>query len=221
MDHPPLLDAVPHPAVVSDPSQVLGRHFSDLVDERTLRPDAAQVEEFRRHAHSGDPLADDVVNAMAEDDGRAVRAAVEAAFARGCRSEECDPKAVRAYFDRTAATPYWLDLEQVEVGQRALARAGILGLMSLGSLALMGGYLSRRSIKPLVRTGELDAMAPRRLTETAAWWLEVTTPGSLRPGGKGIESVLRVRLTHAHVRRRMHRREDWDYDSWDAPVNQI
>ena len=37
MDHPPLLDAVPHPAVVSDPSQVLGRHFSDLVDERTLR----------------------------------------------------------------------------------------------------------------------------------------------------------------------------------------
>ena len=30
---------VGHPAVVSDPSQVLGRHFSDLVDESALRPD--------------------------------------------------------------------------------------------------------------------------------------------------------------------------------------
>ena len=215
------LDAVPHPAVVSDPSQVLGRHFSDLVDEQALRPDAAQVEEFRRHAHCADPLADDVVAAMAEGDGRAVRTAVEDAFARGCRADDGDHEAVRAYFERTAATPYWLDLREVEAGQRALARAGILGLMSLGSLALMGGYLSRRSIKPLVRTGELDSMAPRRLTETAAWWLEVTTPGSLRPGGKGVESVLRVRLTHAHVRRFMHARDDWDYESWDAPVNQI
>ena len=33
--------------------------------------------------------------------------------------------------------------------------------------------------------------------------------------------MLRVRLTHAHVRRWMHRREDWDYEAWDAPVNQI
>ncbi|GAA1909686.1 oxygenase MpaB family protein [Nocardioides marmoribigeumensis] len=220
MHQPTLLDTVPHPSVVSDPSTVLGRHFSDLVDEATLRPDPRQVEEFRSHAHCADPLADDVVEAMATD-GPTVRAAVEAALARGCTPSDDDPDPVRELFARTAATPYWVDLRQVEAGQRALARAGILGLMSLGSLALMGGYLSRRSIKPLVRTGELDAMAPRRLTETAAWWLEVTTPGSLRPGGKGVESVLRVRLTHAHVRRWMHRRPDWDYESWDAPVNQI
>ena len=216
----PLLD-IGHPAVVSDPSQVLGRHFSDLVDETALRPDPVQVEAFRRHAHCADPLADAVVEALGGADGRAVRRALEAGFARGCVADGGDPEAVREFFERTAATPYWVDLREVEAGQRALARAGVLGLMSLGSLALMGGYLSRRSIKPLMRTGELEAMAPRRLTETAAWWLEVTTPGGLRPGGRGVESVLRVRITHAHVRRWMHRRADWDYDAWDAPVNQI
>ncbi len=215
------MEPVPHPSLVSDPAQVLGRHFSDLVDESLLRPDPAQVEGFRRHAHCADPVADAVVEAMAGPDGRAVRAAVEAAFARGGRATDEDPEPVRDYFARTAATPYWVDPRQVEAGQRALSRAGVLGLMSLGSLALMGGYLSRRSIKPLVRTGELDTMAPRRLTETAAWWLEVTTPGALRPGGRGIEAVLRVRLTHAQVRRWMHRRGDWDYEAWDTPVNQI
>lgn len=212
---------VPHPAVVSDPSTVLGRHFSDLVDERALRPDPVQVEAFRRHAHCADPPADAVVAAIAGGDASRVRTALEHGYLRGCRPGDDDPEAVRAFFERAGAAPYWLDLREVEAGQRALSRAGILGLMSLGSLALMGGYLSRRSIKPLVRTGELDAMAPRRLTETAAWWLEVTTPGSLRPGGKGIESVLRVRMTHAHVRRWMHQRDDWDYEAWDAPVNQI
>ncbi len=220
MDQPTLVD-FPHPAVVSDPAQVLGRHFSDLVDESALRPDPRQVEEFRSHAHCADRPADEVVAAMAGPEGRAVRAAVEAAFAKDCTASDDDPEVVRDFFGRAAATPYWVDPRQVEAGQRALARAGVLGLMSLGSLALMGGYLSRRSIKPLVRTGELDAMAPRRLTETAAWWLEVTTPGSLRPGGAGIAAVLRVRLTHAQVRRWMHRREDWDYAAWDAPVNQI
>ena len=220
MTDKPLIDEL-HPAVVSDPSRVLGRTFSDLVDESALRPDPVQVEEFRRHAHCADPLADALVEALDGPEGRVVRRALEGAFARGCTTLEEDPEAVREFFARTGATPYWVDLKQVEAGQRAMARAGVLGLISLGSLALMGGYLSRRSIKPLMRTGELDQMAPRRLTETAAWWLEVTTPRSLRPGGKGVESVLRVRLTHAQVRRWMHRRADWDYESWDAPVNQI
>src|SRR5690348_11303068 len=84
------METVPHPAVVSDPAQVLGRHFSDLVDEAALRPDPAQVEEFRRHAHCADPLADDVVEAMAGPDGTAVREAVEAAFARGCVAHDGD-----------------------------------------------------------------------------------------------------------------------------------
>src|SRR5689334_19877439 len=121
-----ILQAVPHPAVVSDPAQVLGRHFSDLVDESALRPDPRQVEEFRSHAHCADGPADDVVAAMAGPEGASVRAAVEAAFARGCTPADDDPEAVRELFARTAATPYWVDLRQVEAGQRALARAGVL-----------------------------------------------------------------------------------------------
>jgi hypothetical protein len=210
-----------HPAVVADPSEILGRNFRDLVDERALRPDPAQVDWFRGFAHAADPPADAVVEEIATGDTAAARAALQHAFDHGLTTDDEAPEAVRAFFERTARPPYWLDPEQVRAGQRALARVGVLGLMSLGSLALMGGYLSKRSIKPLMRTGELDAMAPRRLVETASWWLEVTTPGSLEPGGAGAASTLRVRITHAHVRRWMHRSPDWDYAAWDSPVNQI
>ncbi len=211
---------VSHPAVVADPAESLGRNFRGIVDERRLRPDPAQIDWFRTFAHDGDPLADAVVSEIAEGDGASARAALAQGFAGRPLGEDA-PGAVSDFFDRTARPPYWLELEQVRAGQRALSRVGVLGLMSLGSLALMGGYLSKRSIKPLMRTGELDAMAPRRLVETASWWLEVTTPGSLEPGGRGVTSTLQVRITHAHVRRWMHRTPDWDYEAWDAPVNQI
>ncbi len=213
--------SVEHPAVIADPAESLGRNFRGIVDERRLRPDPAQIDWFRTFAHDGDPLADAVVRDIAEGDATA--AAVRAALAQGFAAQPLQeaPESVAEFFDRTSKPPYWLELEQVRAGQVALGRVGVLGLMSLGSLALMGGYLSKRSIKPLMRTGELDAMAPRRLVETASWWLEVTTPGSLEPGGPGVLATLQVRMTHAHVRRWMHRTPDWDYEAWDSPVNQI
>lgn len=212
--------SVDHPAVVADPAESLGRNFRGIVDERRLRPDPSQIDWFRSFAHDGDPLADAVVTEIADGDAASARAALAQGFAGEPLPADA-PAAVRDFFERTARPPYWLELDQVRAGQRALSRVGVLGLMSLGSLALMGGYLSKRSIKPLMRTGELDQMAPRRLVETASWWLEVTTPGSLDPGGRGIASTQQVRITHAHVRRWMHRTPDWDYEAWDSPVNQI
>lgn len=208
-------------ALVADPATLLGRGWRRLAQESALRADPAQIASFRTFARAGDPPADAVVDAIATGNGRAVRAAVEQAFARELIADPAAPQPVVDFFAGARATPYWVDLAKVRAGQEALARVGIFGLFSLGSLALMGGYLARRAIKPLMRTGELEAMAPRRLAETAAWWLEVTTPGSLEPGGPGVEAALRVRLTHAHVRRWMHRQEDWDYEAWDDPVNQI
>ncbi|GAA2412193.1 oxygenase MpaB family protein [Actinomadura vinacea] len=73
----------------------------------------------------------------------------------------------------------------------------------------------------LVRTGDLDTMAPRRLAKTASWWVDVTTPGGLGRFEAGFRSTLRVRVMHAQVRAAIHERDDWDFDAWDAPINQI
>jgi len=88
-------------------------------------------------------------------------------------------------------------------------------------MSLMGGYLASRATKSLVGTGEIEYKATRRLVETAAWWIDVTTPGALKHGARGYASALRIRLVHAHVRAAMNRRDDWDYAAWDRPVNQV
>lgn len=205
----------------SDPTRLLGRSWRRIVDERTLRANSGQLASFRAHARRGDPLADALVAAMTGPDGRPVRAATQAAFDNDLLVEDGAPEAVTAFFTNATAVPYWVDAATVREGQQAIARSGLLGAVVLGNFSLMGGYLSRRGIKPLMMTGELSAMAPRRLAETAAWWIDVTTPGNLGPGGTGLAATLRVRLTHAHIRRWLTERGDWNYDDWDDPVNQI
>lgn len=210
-----------HPAVISDPARLLGRGWEKIVDEASLRADPTQIASFRAHAQTGDPLADAVVEAMAGPGGPTVRAALEAGFEGGLVAVPGAPREVVAFFGAVNSTPYWLDLATVRRGQEALARAGVLGGIVLGDLSLMGGYLSRRAIKPLMATGELAEMAPRRLAETGMWWMEVTSPGALEPAGQGVAAALRVRLTHAHVRRWLNHRGDWDYEQWDHPLNQV
>lgn len=71
-------------------------------------------------------------------------------------------------------------------------RTGVVGLgLALPGLALTGGYLSSRADKPLVGTGNLQAMAPRRLNETAQWLIDVTSPAAW------IDSRLDSRESHA------------------------
>jgi hypothetical protein len=181
-----------------------------------LRGTAGQVRRFREFAQAEDPLADAVVRTMP-----AGKAAFEEALAYGIDHVRNPPKEVREFFEAVEVSPFWLDHDRLERGARAITRTGLLGLFPLGDMSLMGGYLASRATKTLVGTGEIEHMAGRRLIETAAWWIEVTTPGKLRRGESGYASAIRVRLVHAHVRAAMNRRRDWDYDAWDRPVNQV
>ncbi|GAB2978129.1 DUF2236 domain-containing protein [Amycolatopsis acidiphila] len=183
-----------------------------------LRGTAEQVRRFREYAQAEDPLADAVVASMSSPQAKA---AFEEALEKGVGQVRHPPREVREFFEAVEAAPYWLDHDRLERGARAITRTGLLGLFPLGDMSLMGGYLASRATKSLVATGQIEHMAGRRLIETAAWWIDVTTPGKLRRGESGYASAIRVRLVHAHVRAAMNRRPDWDYEAWDRPVNQV
>ncbi|MGW4059113.1 oxygenase MpaB family protein [Amycolatopsis sp. NPDC004747] len=182
-----------------------------------IRGDERQVARLREFAQVQDKLADDVVAWMAQQPKGQGRALFERALVE--RAEAGGP--LKDFFDQVDAKPYWVDDERLERGAKAITRAGLLGLFPLGDMSLMGGYLASRATKALVGTGEIEYKATRRLVETAAWWIDVTTPGALKHGEKGYASALRIRLVHAHVRAAMNRRDDWDYAAWDRPVNQV
>ncbi len=188
-----------------------------LFIEGDIRGDERQVARLREFAQVQDRLADDVVAWMAQQPKGQGRALFEEALTN--RAEATGP--LKDFFDQVDAKPYWVDDDRLERGAKAITRAGLLGLFPLGDMSLMGGYLASRATKSLVGTGEIEYQAIRRLVETAAWWIDVTTPGALEHGRKGYASALRIRLVHAHVRAAMNRRDDWDYAAWDRPVNQV
>lgn len=186
-----------------------------------LRADAAQLARLRRFAQADDPRADAVVammHALPRGEGRAL---FEQALTSGIASIGDPPAPLADFFHDVEATPYWVDFARIDRGARTIIRTGLLGMFPLGDMSLMGGYLASRAVKTLVGTGDLEHTAARRLAETASWWIDVTTPGALRPNGTGAQAALRIRLVHAFVRDAMNRRDDWDYDAWDRPVNQV
>ncbi|MFI6957274.1 oxygenase MpaB family protein [Nocardia sp. NPDC050408] len=186
-----------------------------------LRCTAAQRDSFRRFAQVGDPLADGVVAMFKRLPVGEGRRMFEVAVERGIDAVPHAPAELTAFFGQVETDPYWLDRTKIDRGARVVERTSVWGGIAMGMFALMGGYLASRADKALIGTGDLDAMAPRRLAETTQWWLDVTTPGGLQRNQVGYQSVLRVRLMHALVRAGMNRRPDWDYEAWDHPVNQV
>lgn len=214
----------PVDAKLPDPPFLAGYPFNvflRVLAPGDLRATAAQRQSFRRFAQLGDPLADGVVamiQRMPTGEGRRL---FEIAVERGIDAVQNPPEELVAFFAQVEDRPYWLDDGKLELAVRVTMRTGLWGIgLALPGLALTGGYLASKADKPLVGTGDLRRMAPRRLNETATWFIDITSPGGLDRFAPGFTGTLRVRLMHAIVRAAMARRDDWDFDNWDYPVNQ-
>lgn len=161
-----------------------------------------------------DPLADAAIAALSPADF----ARLDATLAGNASSDV--PPAVRDLLASVATWPAWVDWQRVERGCQLFLRAGIAGGLVLGLRALPYGYAAPAGNKPLVFSGRLAEMAPRRLAETARFVTAVCEPGALRRRGDAFTIALKVRLMHAQVRRLLLRSGHWRADLWGAPINQ-
>lgn len=212
-----LTDRLPYPPfLTARPLSFAMRHLAPGDVRVTAEQRGAYLRQWTR---CGDPEADAVANMFARLPTGEGRRMFETALEEGIDALDDPPVELVKFFASVDDIPYWVDPDEIDLACRVIGRTGLLGIASLAMLALCGGYLASRVTKPLVRTGELERMAPRRLAETLAWWTEVTTPGGMARFECGFTTTVRVRLMHALVRAGMARREDWDYDAWDYPLN--
>lgn len=166
----------------------------------------------------GDPAADALVAAFRALPGGAGWRMVDEALAG--RDVPGAPPELWDVVGPALEPPDWVDLDLVDAG--AVARWRVSSAtqalaLTCGSLAF--GYRSGALSRPLVATGRLTQMAPRRLGETARWTVVATQPGALRPGGDGIRATVRLRLVHALVRAHLARKGDWDVEAWGVPLS--
>lgn len=136
-----------------------------------------------------------------------------------------DPK-LSELWTQIHTVPSWVDWDQIQRGQDVFYRYGGPTIVSLTFQSLVGGMAGWRAVETLSRTGGFGVRVARhRLLETFQHILQVTRDlDSIRPGGAGFASSLRVRLLHAHVRRKIlalaaDRPDYFDVDAWGVPVN--
>lgn len=124
--------------------------------------------------------------------------------------------------------PEWVDWDQIARGQDVFYRYGGATLTGLAYQSLLGGMGANRVVEVLARTGGFGVKVARhRLFETTQHILECTKSlDSIKPGGAGFASSLRVRLLHAAVRQRImklakSRPEYYDVGKYGVPINDL
>lgn len=182
-------------------------------------PSPSQLEEIKRHMQMGDRLADAVVAMYkALPPGRGHKL-VDQALEHGIDTLDNPPQALVDLFEQLDHEPIWLDRKKLDLACDISRRIGPWGELVLRNMSLMGGYLAGAAAKPLVFTGQLDRMTPRRLVETGKFWMDVTTKGGLERHQEGFKSAVRVRLMHAQVRAMLLKSGKWN-PGWGHPLNQ-
>lgn len=165
---------------------------------------------------AGDPLADDVVTALAAEGPLhgfhdllgVVRARAAAGDAR-----------CRAFLGEATAVPAWADFAAMVKGQRMIASYAPFMAASLFSGSLVGGAMFYKAALVTSMTGMFAGNPTQRLTETTALVTRMAMPGSIVPGGKAHEVMLRVRLLHAGLRRFLVDSGRFRHPS-EVPINQ-
>ncbi|TKA49814.1 hypothetical protein B0A49_11805 [Cryomyces minteri] len=124
--------------------------------------------------------------------------------------------------------PDWVDWDQIEREQDVFYRYGGAALTGLAYQSLLGGMGAARVVETLARTGGFcTKVARHRLFETTQHILQCTKSlESLKPGGDGFASSIRVRLLHAAVRQRImklakQKPEYYSVEKWGIPINDL
>ncbi|KAH7320954.1 hypothetical protein B0I35DRAFT_203455 [Stachybotrys elegans] len=110
-----------------------------------------------------------------------------------------------ALWKEVSTVPDWVDWDQIRRGQLVVYQYCGQFLLGLLYNSLMGGMGASRVVETLGKTGGFGVnVAKRRLLETLQHFLDVVYDlDSIKPGGKGYTSSVRVRFLHASVRRRI------------------
>ncbi|KAA0110662.1 oxygenase MpaB family protein [Mycolicibacterium sp. P1-5] len=170
--------------------------------------------------HTGDDLADAVVEAM-HHDGVTVRAQLNQGMTAGLASLDDPSPAIVAFLTHAETVPGWVDRAQLESGPQPWFTTPLpIHLIAQSAGSLVRVYASPSIGRVLALSGRLVEGASSRIQETGRWLAQSMAPGALCVGRPGYVATLQVRMLHAHMRR-LARRKDFDQAANGTPINQV
>jgi hypothetical protein len=184
------------------------------------QPGDDYVRRFARAYYDTDPVAEafvaDVYDALGAKAGRAM---LDRAIASGVDAVPDAPESMRRLFAEFETPPSWLDPELVERGARVFRRWGT-AVFKFATASTLEMYSESSIAKPLALSGGYTGKrAHHRQLETVRFWIDVSEPGGLDPGGAGRATAMRVRIMHVFIRRRLREHPEWDFTAWGEPIS--
>jgi hypothetical protein len=184
-------------------------------------PDEEKVLAFARGYYDADPVAEAFVDEVYVNRGaKEGRRLLDQAISHGVDSVPDAPESMRHLFAEFEDAPEWLDPAQVEQGAALFRRFGP-AVFSFAGVETLLGYTESSIVKPLALTGGYAGdSALNRFMETARFWIDVSEPGGLEPGGAGRATAMRVRVMHVFIRRHIAAHAEWRPEEWGVPISQ-
>lgn len=182
------------------------------------------LDKFRQQ---GDPLADEVIEAFANQYDSSIQELAEKLEHMLRMPHEAEIIAVileyfpddlnirlalEKYFSQAILLPEWVDENKLTLGSHVFQDHMFSCVMALACASLPTTYVCQPEVKVLGFTRRLIDDAPTRLVETAQMVVDVMGDGGLsikgsNLAGKGVQSILKIRLIHASVRYLMLHKE--------------
>lgn len=112
------------------------------------------------------------------------------------------------------------DKEELKKGHRFFSNYASDIMLLLGFMSLPYCYAAANGAQVLVKSRRILNDPASRLMDTASFVFEVMSPEAFLPQGKGLVSILKVRLLHAATRWYINNEGSWDSKLLGHPINQ-
>lgn len=167
-----------------------------------------------------DPYADAVIANYAPQDLREMHAALDALQTNADAFPAHTKDSLQMLYKEIKKQHAKVDQEVWEKGFDFFNQHASDIMLLLGFLSLPYCYAAANGAEVLVRSKRIMADPEKRLLETAEFVFDVMSPNAFAPNGKGLVSILKVRLMHAMSRWFVVQSEGWNSKAYGLPINQ-
>lgn len=196
-------------------------------NEKTSLTSPFTEEDLNALRRQGDPLADEVIEVFARQYGSSIGELTEnlqnmirmpgndemlgVIKKQFPQNDEICATLVK-FFTHADTAPAWAEAEKLTLGGHVFQDHMFSGFIMLACSSLPVCYTCIPDVKVLSFTRRLIDKAPKRIAETAQMITDVMGNGGLsvkdnKLTGKGIQSILKIRLLHASIRHLMLNKE--------------
>ena len=184
---------------------------------RKVAPEMAS--HYVAHTHIGDPVAEAMVDDLAElgpsKSWRLIEAAMQDEGEDALRDA---PSSMREFFEQAETPPEWLDYSAFALAVRMFYRNSGVILAAFVAGVLIEGFTTNIA-KSFFITGRVRDQGVRRLGQNNRRMMEIFLPGGLYRHGDGWKLSVRIRIVHARLRHLLSNSEEWNAEAWGSLIS--